>query len=72
MREFIRISAYVKGCQMPATQHGTHRSVAVQRQSSEKPQGRKLRDKDAVLWGFEFGAVVRAYMFRSTVAMSPA
>ena len=72
------MSGYVKGCQMPAVQHGTHRAVAVEGQASDKPQGRKPREKDAatsrstVLWGFEFGVVVQVHVISSIQAMRPA
>jgi len=72
------MSAVVKGCQMPATQHRAHRTAAVQGQASDKPQGRKPREQDAVtsrstvLWGFEFGVVVLTHVNVCTLAMRPA
>ena len=63
---------------MPAIQHGTNRVDAVEGQASEKPQGRKPRNKDTatsrstMLWGFVFGVVVRAHVLGSPAAMRPA
>ena len=43
----------VKGCQMPAAWQRRRGVARVGGQASDKPRGRKPREKDAMLWGFE-------------------